>query len=348
MEWNARIAAAGEKVDGFEKRITDLIEERANYSANLQQRLFDNYSFLNKKGEEKTLSEIFQETVPPSGAGDCAAPKLLHYAFANALKPVAMAEFWWGASPNSNIRHHKKYYPACSGKCKPILGHMLAGMELDTHPMILQHGQNKLLETVFEDDYLLVINKPYGLLSVPGKEIEDSVLTRLREKYPDVSGPLLVHRLDMDTSGLILVAKSSEIHKKLQAQFLKRTVKKRYLALLDGECEKKNGTIHLPLRPDIDDRPNQMVCFEHGKRAITRFEILEVKNGKSRVHFFPHTGRTHQLRVHAAHPLGLNSPIVGDILYGEDSDRMYLHAEMLEFEHPVSKKRMKFTVDAAF
>ncbi len=348
VEWNARLAAAWEKVDGFEKHIADLIEERAQYSANLQKRLFDNYSFLNRNGEEKTLSEIFQETIPPSGAGDCAAPKLLQYAFANALKPIAMAEFWWGASPTSNIRHHKKYYPACSGKCKPILEHMLEGMQLDTHPMILEHGQNKLLETVFEDEHIVVINKPFGLLSVPGKEIEDSVLTRMRAKYPDASGPLLVHRLDMDTSGLILIAKSAEVHKKLQAQFLKRTVKKRYIALLNGEISRKGGTIKLPLRPDIEDRPNQMVCFEHGKRAITRFEIVEVKSGKSRVYFYPHTGRTHQLRIHAAHPLGLNCPIIGDILYGEDSDRMYLHAEMLEFEHPIAKKLMSIKVDARF
>lgn len=347
-ECNERVARAQQKVDAFEKRITELTEERANYSNRLQKRLFENYRFLNQSGDEKTLLDIFHESVPPSGAGDCAAPKLLQYAFANKLKPVAMAEFWWGASPTTTIRHHKKYYPACSGKCKPILGHMLAGMELDTHPMILEHGQNKQLETVFEDEHIIVINKPFGLLSVPGKEIEDSVLTRIRAKFPDASGPLLVHRLDMDTSGLILVAKSAEVHKKLQAQFLKRTVKKRYVALLEGECSKKKGTITLPLRPDIDDRPNQMVCFEHGKRAITRFEIVEVIDGRSRVNFFPHTGRTHQLRIHAAHPLGLNCPIVGDVLYGEDSDRMYLQAEMLEFEHPISKKRMVLKVDTDF
>lgn len=347
--WNERVESVQEKSDRYENEFARLVEERANFSADLQRQLFDRYEFLNRAGERKTVSEIFVgKAQAPAGTGDCAAPKLLQYAFENGLTPLSMAEFWWGASPNGTIRRHKKFYPACSSKCKPVLGHMLAGMAIDPNPMVLEHGQDKQIETVYEDDYILVVNKPFGLLSVPGKEIEDSVLSRMRIKYPEATGPLLVHRLDMDTSGLLLIAKSLKIHKLLQGQFLKRKVRKRYVAILAGKCEQKEGTVELPLRLDIEDRPNQMVCFEHGKNALTRFEVVEVKNGKTRIHFFPKTGRTHQLRVHAAHPLGLNCPIVGDILYGRESDRMYLHAEILEFEHPVSKKQMKVAVDGDF
>ena len=347
-EWALKIKEAQDHYDIFKNELNNLSGARSSFSANLQKQLFDKYRFLNSLGEAKSLTEIFSGIgLPPAGAGDCAAPKLLQYAFANKLKPIAMGEFWWGASPKTNIRHHKKYYPACSSKCKPILTFMLQGMLLDPNPMWIEHGQNKNLETVFEDEHILIVNKPSGLLSVPGKEINESVSSRMKEKYGP-NPPVLVHRLDMDTSGLLLLAKSAKMHKILQAQFLKRKVKKRYVAWLDGECEQKKGIIDLPLRVDLEDRPNQMVCYEHGKRAITQFEVSLIKNGRTRVNFFPHTGRTHQLRVHAAHQLGLNCPIVGDILYGTDNDRMYLHAEFLEFEHPHTKEIVSFEAKADF
>ena len=347
-EWESQIQVAQSNYDLFKNEFDKLVEERASFSADLQKQLFDKYLFLNSAGESKSLTAIFSaDGLPPSGAGDCAAPKLLQYAFANKLKPISMAEFWWGASPKTTIRHHKKYYPACNSKCKPILNFMLKGMSLDPNPMWIEHGQNKEIDTIYEDDHILVINKPFGLLSVPGKEISESVSTRMIEKYGE-NAPMLVHRLDMDTSGLLLLAKSTEVHKKLQAQFLKRTVKKRYVALLEGECTHTKGIIDLPLRVDLENRPNQMVCYAHGKRAVTRFEVAEVKNGRTRINFFPLTGRTHQLRVHAAHPLGLNCPIVGDILYGADDDRMYLHAEFLEFQHPETRKIVSFEAKAEF
>ena len=349
QKWEEKIFQAKEHYSYFQNKLESLIEERAAFSANLQEQLFANYRFLNSKGERKSLLDIFNGSdKPPSGAGDCAAPKLLQYAFANELRPVAMAEFWWGASPKTTIRHHKKFYPACNSKCKPILAHVLKGMELDSNPMLIEHGQDRAIETVYEDEYLLVINKPPGLLSVPGKEIHESVISRMQEKYRGEQIPILVHRLDMDTSGLLLLAKTSKIHKRLQQQFLKRKVTKRYVALLAGTCQKPEGTIDLPLRVDISDRPNQMVCFEHGKRAITRYEVVEVKNGMTRIHFYPQTGRTHQLRMHAAHPLGLNCPIVGDILYGKDDKRMYLHAEILEFEHPKTKEKLRVEAKPQF
>ena len=347
-EFMQMLDRAEDKLKHYEEKYKALTVRRANLSSNIQNRIFENYRFLNIRGEERTLRSIFSGQVPPSGAGDCAAPKLLQYAFQHGLKPIAMAEFWWGASPKTTIRHHRKFYPACLSKCSPILSHMLNGLEVETNPLLLEHGQEKSIETVYEDAHIAVINKPFGLLSVPGKQIRDSVLTRLRTKYPEASGPLLVHRLDMDTSGLMLVAKNQKAHKILQAQFLKRSVEKMYVALLDGHCETSAGTIDLPLRVDLDDRPNQMVCFTHGKPARTRYEVVWSDNNSTRIHFFPLTGRTHQLRMHAAHPLGLNCPIRGDILYGKEQDRMYLHAEMLAFDHPVSGRRLKLVAKPEF
>lgn len=326
-------------------------EARAQFSAELQNELFTGYQFLNAKGKKKSVLQIFNEKnidVPPAGAGDCAAPKLLQYAFANNFKPLAMAEFWWGVSPKTVVRKHGNFYPACKAKCEPILGHMLQGLAVEENPMLRADGSKKVLETVYEDEHLLVVNKPHGLLSVPGKNITDSVATRMKEKYPDATGPLVVHRLDMATSGLLLIAKSLEVHHHLQAQFMQRTIKKRYVALLDGMPEKKEGVIDLPLRVDLDNRPSQMVCYEHGKRAITKFKVIEEIAGKTRVHLFPYTGRTHQLRVHMAHSLGANTPIVGDAIYGQKANRLHLHAEFLEFVHPASGKKMRVKATADF
>ena len=271
-----------------------------------------------------------------------------------------MAEFWWGNSPKGEIRRHGHYYPACRHKCEPILGFMLQGLNVEPNPLLTSNTDATTLETVYEDDYLLVVNKPAGMLSVPGKTGQASVLTMLQERYPEATGPLLVHRLDMATSGLLLAAKDKDIHAQLQKQFEGRTVKKRYIALLNGVVSGKEskGFIRLPLRPDFDNRPYQMVDFEYGKPAVTRYEIqsesspFEGGQGNvkayTRIAFWPETGRTHQLRVHAAHPDGLDCPILGDPLYGQPADRLYLHAERLEFRHPVSNQRMQISKEAPF
>jgi tRNA pseudouridine32 synthase/23S rRNA pseudouridine746 synthase len=335
----------------WEKKIGDLKEQRALMSADIQARIFQAYTFLNKDNQAKSLLSIFENTpfkTPPAGAGECAAPKLLQYAFLHQLKPIAMAEFWWGISPDSEVKVHKEFYPACRGKCEPILSHMLEGIELDVNPMSINPAEGKELPIIYEDEYLLLVNKPAEFLSVPGKTIDDSVQTRIQLKYPNATGPLLVHRLDMSTSGIILIAKQKDIHESLQKQFLKRTVEKRYMALLDGYVKSSDGEISLPLRVDLEDRPRQLVCYEHGKHALTTYEVLERKNGRTRIHFYPHTGRTHQLRVHAAHSKGLNAPIIGDDLYGQKADRLHLHAEYLSFWHPITKERMEINCPAPF
>ena len=334
----------------FENKITELKKRRKNISANLQNTLFGKYQFLNQQKKQKGLLEIFNspDIKPPAGAGDCSAPKLLQYTFQNDLTPIAMAEFWWGISPNSKIRKHKNYYPACQGRCKPILGHMLEGIEMDDN-LLLENGSEKQeLEIVFEDDAIIIVNKPAEFLSVPGKEITDSVYTRIKEKYPTATGPLIVHRLDMSTSGILVLTKTKEANKFVQSQFINRTIKKRYVALLDGNLTKNSGTINLPLRLDLDDRPRQLVDFTHGKNAKTEWEVIERKDNKTRVHFYPITGRTHQLRVHAAHKNGLNAPIIGDDLYGKKQNRLHLHAEFIEFVHPITNKVISFTLEADF
>lgn len=335
----------------LEQVLIELREKRAAMSADIQRRIFQSYTFLNATLETKSLLSIFEETpfkTPPAGAGECAAPKLLQYAFLNQLKPIALAEFWWGMSPESEVKIHQEYYPACRGKCEPILSHMLKGLEIDVNPMSINPAEGKELEILFEDDYLLLVNKPEEFLSVPGKTIEDSVQTRIQHLYPHATGPLLVHRLDMSTSGIILIAKKKDIHESLQKQFLKRSVEKRYVALLQGYVKSSQGEIELPLRVDLEDRPRQLVCYEHGKPALTKYEVLERTKGYTRVYFYPHTGRTHQLRVHAAHSSGLNAPIIGDDLYGQKSDRLYLHAEYFSFWHPITKERMEITCPAPF
>ena len=279
--------------------------------------------------------------------GDCCAPKLLDHAARNNLKPVGIAEFYWGPSNPSQTKKHGQFYPACRGKCEPILGHMLEGMELDDNPLVVP-SQGKELSVVYEDDQILAINKPAEFLSVPGKTILDSVYTRIVKDYPELTGPIIVHRLDMSTSGLMLIAKNKHVHKILQRQFIERTIKKRYVAILDGGLAEKSGTIDLPLRLDIDDRPRQLVCYKHGKSAQTNWKVIDQIDGRTRVHFFPITGRTHQLRVHAAHSEGLNTSILGDDLYGKRNDRLHLHAEWIEFMHPMTRKRMELHVEPDF
>ena len=346
--WDDRAQKAEENLNQLTAELVSLKNQRKQVSASLQNKLFDQYRFLNVRGIPKSLGDIFKETQPPAAAGDCAAPKLLQYAFKEGMKPLAMAEFWWGASPKSAIRKHLNFYPACQGKCQPILGHMLEGVKMNENPLLTNPAEGKTIDIVYEDDVMLVINKPAEFLSVPGKNIEDSVYLRVKQSYPRATGPLIVHRLDMSTSGLMLIALSREAHKNLQKQFIKRTIKKRYVALLDGLVKEDEGIIDLPLRVDLDDRPRQLVCYEHGKPAKTQWEVIEQKNKQTKVYFYPITGRTHQLRVHSAHMKGLNMPILGDDLYGNKANRLYLHAEYLQFSHPITRELMSFQVEAEF
>jgi len=345
-----KVARKRKELAAFEDEIGSIKKERKEKSNYLQQTLFSKYAFLNHKKESRSLLDIFNNPAikPPAGSGDCSAPKLLQHAFLNDLTPICMAEFWWGISPNSAIRKHKNFYPACQGRCKPILTHMLGGIEMDENLLLENLAENQELEIVYEDNVLLIVNKPSEFLSVPGKNISDSVYTRIKEKYPKATGPLIVHRIDMSTSGILLLTKTKEAHKVLQSQFIKRTIKKRYVALLDGDLTENSGTIKLPLRVDLDDRPRQLVDFEYGKNAETNWQIIKKENGKTKVYFYPITGRTHQLRVHAAHKDGLNTPIVGDDLYGKKENRLHLHAEFIEFSHPETNKKMSFTIAADF
>ena len=334
----------------FENTIEEHIRNRKKISKTIQNTLFEKYQFLNQQKEQKGLLDIFDNASarPPAGSGDCCAPKLLQYAFQHRLIPVVMAEFWWGISPNSAIRKHKNFYPSCQSRCKPILRHMLEGVQMDENLLLKNLSESVALKIVFEDDDLIIVNKPPEFLSVPGKEIKDSVYTRIKQKYPSVTGPIIVHRLDMSTSGILVLTKTKEANKILQQQFIKRTVKKKYVALLSGKVSEKKGTITLPLRLDLDDRPRQLVDFKNGKAAKTNWTIISENNTHTRIHFYPVTGRTHQLRVHAAHKDGLNLPIIGDDLYGTKQDRLYLHAEFIEFIHPTSKNKINFTVPSDF
>lgn len=350
--WKDKIASLQVEAGNWEKQIQELKTERKVRSAALQQQLFEQFRMLNYRGEVITLCDIFEQTVhktPPAGAGECAAPKMLQQAYLHHWKPIAMAEFWWGNSPRNEVRHHGYYYPACKGKCEPILRHMLQGLEVEANPMQQEAERgNEKLNIVYEDQWLLIINKPAGMLSVPGKERQTSIYDLAREAYPEADGPMIVHRLDMATSGLLIIAKDKKTHQHLQAQFKNRSIRKKYIALLDGIVPEDEGTIELPLCPNPLDRPRQMVDTQYGKPAITYYQVLERTDKYTRIAFSPHTGRTHQLRVHAAHPSGLHCPIIGDELYGKKDKRLYLHAESIEFTHPVNGQSMCITKKADF
>lgn len=333
------------------KLIESLKDERKQRSAALQQRLFDSYELLNALGESRSVSDIFAETPllrPPAGSGDCAAPKMLQFAYRNNYEPLSFAEFWWGKSPDSQIRKQGQFYPACRGKCGPILEFMLKGLNVESDPALKESAAANDLEFLFEDKDLAVIVKPSGLLSAPGKQISHCVQSILKSRYPQAAGPLIVHRLDMDTSGIMLIALNDESHKQLQAQFIARTISKRYTAVLDGQISKPAGEIDLPLAADYINRPSQQVCYQTGKPSKTLYKVLDQQAERTRVEFTPLTGRTHQLRVHAAHPQGLNAAIVGDNLYGNPDKRLLLHASYIRFQHPRSKETMEFENEAGF
>ncbi|MGC4056604.1 MAG: pseudouridine synthase [Chitinophagaceae bacterium] len=343
---DSELAELQSRLDVYTAKIDALKQERRERSASLQEQLFTQYVFLDKDGREKSLRDIFSATAfgkPPAAAGECATPKLLQYAFRNGYRPIAMAEFWWGASPKSEIRKHGQFYPACTGKCKPILAHMLSGIPLEENPFLHATSAERGLSVVYDDAHFVVIHKPHGLRSVPGVNIADSVYTRLKQLWNGAE-PLMVHRLDMDTSGLLVVARTPAAHKHIQKQFLRRTIRKRYTALLSKPLEADEGIIELPLCADPFNRPRQLVDFEKGKKSITRWCVTERSGQFTKVSFWPLTGRTHQLRMHAAHELGLNAPIVGDDLYGTPAERMFLHAAELELVHPVTRQRMLFRI----
>lgn len=337
-------------VKAVEERINTLKKQRHDMSDALQQWLFSQYRMLNAHGKERDLCDIFRDTVhhtPPAGAGDCCAPKLLQYAYSHGLHPVCMAEFWWGGTPRTEIRRHLHYYPACRGKCLPILTHMMQGLDVDDNPLATDNG--KQMEIIYEDEWLAVTVKPEGMLSVPGKEERSSVAELMRRHWGKEGEALVAHRLDMDTSGLLLVARDAGICTLLQRQFAQREVQKEYTALLDGVPRRpRHGTISLPLCPDIMDRPRQTVSHEHGKEAVTDYDIIATDGRHTLIRLTPHTGRTHQLRVHCAHSEGLDCPIHGDALYGQRAERLCLHAARITFTHPVTGKRMTFEDKAPF
>lgn len=375
--------------EDYQENILRLKQLRKQLSDALQQWLFSQFRMQNQEGESKDLLEIFRDEalkeypqaaiatsriaalkmVPPAGSGECCEPKLLQYAYQHGYKPLQMAMFWWGESPKEEIRHHLQFYPACNGKCKPILHWMLPPSVFES-PASAENGiggqkgpfpkQVEMLyeqvETLYEDCELTVIHKPAGLLSVPGKDAaQPSVYALMRRKYPKATGPLIVHRLDMATSGLMIIAKTEFAYHRLQKEFLNHRVQKKYIAIIsEKEISEKDipekGIISLPLMPDYLDRPRQIVDHEQGKEAITEYEVLEpVDDSHLRIALYPKTGRTHQLRVHCAHQEGLNAPILGDPLYGnEKAARLHLHAEEITFEHPLTGKKMTITRKADF
>ena len=370
-----------EMYDNYQKGLQEIKQLRKSDSDELQKWLFSQFKMLNDKGESKDLLEIFKEfnqMVPPAGSGECCEPKLLQYAFEHGLKPLQMAMFWWGESPKEEIRHHLHFYPACNGKCKPIL-HWMLPADVFEQASADAYIYNKV-EILYEDQELAVIHKPEGMLSVPGKDAQQpSIYSWARKQVPEATGPLIVHRLDMATSGLMVIAKTEFAYHRLQEQFTSHQVQKRYVAIVcckdkDMAQRIKDATkmISLPLMPDYLDRPRQIVNHEQGKEAITEYEVLgseerrvkseefnsaanhEVQSSNLKVQcirlaLYPKTGRTHQLRVHCAHREGLDAPILGDPLYGNvKADRLYLHAEAITFKHPLTGKEIHIERKADF
>ena len=352
--WQAKIVEKEDLLKIFTDKKALYVAERRSRSAALQQWLFRQFVMQNGRGEKRTLLDIFKEhrgCIPPAGAGECAGPKLMQYAYANSLHPLALAEFWVGESPVGEVRRDGCFYGACKSKCEPILTYMLQGLDVEENA--LEHGGDiKALEVVYEDEWLVAVNKPSGVLSVPGIVGGTSVQQWLREEYLRCNELFVVHRLDMATSGVLVAAKSMEVYKAMQALFASRDVKKEYIALLDGVPSANSGTISLPLAADYDARPRQKVDYRNGKEAVTRYDILDVVgyDGKqcALVRFEPLTGRTHQLRVHSAYKEGLDVPIVGDALYGRLADRLMLHAASLEFRHPVTGEKVSIIAKVPF
>ncbi len=357
-EYDARLPEARRLMENASGEIRKLRERRKDLSDILQKWIFDNTIVLNACGERKSIAAIFSDRglVPPAGTGECAAPKLLQYAFLHGLRPLAMGEFWYGRSPDNEVREEGRFYPSCSSKCGPLLGFMMRGIALSTENAGRAQanacrgiGQESI---IYEDDSIIVADKPAGMLSVPGNTGQPSFMELLEKSSADRerrdrSRILPVHRLDMDTSGIIIYAKTEEAQRNLRQQFEARKIQKTYLADLDipekwPHREGETGTISLPLAPDILDRPRQKADTEKGKRAISEYRILSIRGKRASAELHPLTGRTHQLRVHAAHKHGLGAPVIGDRLYGSaaSSGRLHLHAASISFAHPVSGEEM--------
>lgn len=350
QEVEAAKVAANIPVERLKKQIEDLKSEREDQSRNLQRRIFRDFRFHNTKGEEKTLLDIFSdEVMPPSGAGECAAPRLLEYAYRNDYQPISMAEFWYGFSPSGRVRHSGTYYHACRSKCLPIMNFMLEGVDLETNKLDFDY-ENEEIKTLYRDNDILVISKPSGLLSVRGKECETSVETWAEKICGDYDGPKIVHRLDQDTSGIMIIAFNINAYHNLQKQFETHTIQKKYVAMTETIPSKKEGTIILPLAPDVANRPMQMVSKEFGLYAETYYKVVADNDGKALIDVYPRTGRTHQIRMHLSCKEGANSPILGDRLYGSKSTncRLMLHAEKITFNHPSTDKIMTFEDKAPF
>ena len=357
-ELNRKRKSWQQKIENTELRLKIFLDNiakkkisRQKKSDSLQRWLFRHFIFTNCNGESKSLLDIWLQdserkqnvlslnALPPSGSGECCEPKLLHYAYTHGMKPIEIGMFWWGDSPKGEIRHHMHFYPACNGKCKPILRYILDDASLNS-----DGGNKKMtLQVLHEDESIIVVNKPAGMLSVPGKGASESVYNILKKSYPDCDELMMVHRLDMDTSGVMVVAKTKEAHKALQRQFAEHSTQKNYTAILEKSFS-GYGKIELKLRTDFDDRPRQMVDDVNGKEALTEYKSI----GDNRIELIPHSGRTHQLRVHCAHKDGLDNPIKGDRLYGKKADRLYLHAKSLRFNHPQTGERMTFTCEPDF
>ncbi|MGR5388450.1 pseudouridine synthase [Vibrio crassostreae] len=348
IEWKQKIAERQSQIDLIESELKNRKQDHQAVSQQLETQRLSHYRFINQAKQSKNLLELLDGKDALEGSGDCCLPKLLNFAFEHGFKPLALSEFWWGLPPTDIIRQHANLYPVCQSKSFEILEHQLSGIELEDNPLIVNPAVGKSFDIVYEDEDIVVVNKPEEFLSVPGKFIEDSVYTRIKARYPDATGPLIIHRLDMSTSGLLILALTAESNKHIQKQFIDRTVEKRYTALLDGEITGESGDISLPLRGDITDRPRQLVCHEHGRNAETHWQAVSTNNGKTKVHLYPKTGRTHQLRVHCAHPLGLGVPIRGDDLYGYKRERLHLHAGYLKLIHPTTGEWMEFEVPSEF
>ena len=332
---DGEVRLAGSRLSALEAEVATLKEERRRLSESLQRWIFDRFVMLDAKGDRRTLTQIFADArgeLPPAGAGECAAPKLLQYAYVNGYRPLAMGEFWVGKSPVGELRRDGCFYGACKGKCEPILNYMLQGLRVEPNPLESAHKEE--LRTVYEDGSLWVVDKPSGMLSAPGKVGGVSVAEIARQRFPEASGLMVVHRLDMHTSGLLVVAKTRDAFVALRRQFEAKEVKKTYTALLDGNVASDEGSISLPLSADWHNRPRQKVDYADGKEAVTLYRVLGRGGGMTRVEFNPVTGRTHQLRVHAASTDGLNAPIHGDALYGTPDVRLCLHASCITFRHP--------------
>lgn len=329
--------------------------ERKNRSIALQEWLFRQYKIRNAHGECSDIVEIFAQKglVAPGGTGDCALPKLLQFAYLNAWTPLASGEFWYGQSPVHEPRIQGHFYPSCTGKCGPLLQYMLQGLNWDSNALPDEENYS----ICHQDDWLIVANKPSGMLSVPGKTGKASLQERLEKRFSRKI--FACHRLDMDTSGLIVFALDLDTQKSLQRQFENRETEKSYQACLVPSRDPNSivlhkgdqGEISLPLMPDYYERPRQKVDFEDGKNALTVYEVLEITpRGETRVRLTPLTGRTHQLRVHCAHPSGLGRPIKGDFLYGGvvlendlcEHPRLQLIADRLSFIHPATNKKIIF------